>query len=222
MNRRPCGTQQHLLFGVKSDSFHWVESHQLSPAVKVTQSCQPLDSILRTTSPAGLRTCVRTASEWCRRRAGEGGRGGSRGGGHRVGRDTCQAVETGLRTVRRLENRVEETCGFIGQCSTKRSVKRKSTARWRRTGGGRSRTQKQKICISLFFFVCLSKENFNWNCLIFKRNIRDLFMMWGLCSPLGQVRGGLLGCCHPKPPRHWVRRRLRFSFRVANAVRLSE
>ena len=57
MNRWPCGTQQHLLFGVKSDSFHWVESHQLSPAVKVTQSCQPLDSILRTASPAGRRGC---------------------------------------------------------------------------------------------------------------------------------------------------------------------
>ena len=55
----------------------------------------------------------------------------------------------------------------------------------------------------LFFclFVCMSKENFNWNCPIFKRNVQDFVILWGPCPPRGQVRDGLLGCHDPTSPR---------------------
>lgn len=56
---------------------------------------------------------------------------------------------------------------------------------------------------NVHLFLCLSNENFNWNCLIFKRNIQDLIIMWGLCSPQGQVRDGLPGCHNQKSRRHF-------------------
>lgn len=95
---------------------------------------------------------------------------------------------------------MEETCGLIGQCSTEGSYEEEDHAAEEEEGG---RIPKQKYA-SLFFclFVCLSKENFNWNCLIFKRNIGDLIMSWGLRSPQGQVRGRLISCRHPIPPGH--------------------
>lgn len=53
-----------------------------------------------------------------------------------------------------------------------------------------------------FLFVCLSKENCNWNSLIFKRIIRDGMVSWGPCSPRGQVRDALLGRRTPASPGH--------------------
>lgn len=158
--------------------------------------------------------------EWvcgCRLRGGGGGRRGSREGGVRTGKETSQAVKTGLRAV------LGAWRGRHGALRFDAVSVRPNPGSWGRTqrhgGRGRGRIQKQKYASLLL--VCLSKEKFNWNCLIFKRNIQDLIITWGLFSPEGQVRERLLGCHHPESPRR-LGYGLPFSFWVANAVRLSE
>lgn len=76
---------------------------------------------------------------------------------------------------------MEETCGLIGQCSIEGSYEEEDRAA-EEQGGGRIPKQKYASLFFVCLFVCLSKENFNWNCLIFKRNIGDLIMSWGLRS----------------------------------------
>lgn len=131
---------------------------------------------------AGLSTCVERV--WMQRRAGgcAGGvwRGQARGG--RAGRELrpCSWTGDGVGTAEKASWGLAVECG---QCCTKASVRGRTWWNGARGSGG-IQTRKH----ASLFFVCLSKENCNWNCLIFKRVIRDGMASWGLCSPGGVRR----------------------------------
>lgn len=90
-------------------------------------------------------------------------------------------TEDGVGTAKKASRGLDVECG---QCHTKASEREDVAER----SEGPWWDSDTKTCISfLLLFVC-PKKNCNWNCLIFKRVVRDGMASWGLCSPEGGGR----------------------------------
>lgn len=110
--------------------------------------------------------------EWAcggRQRAGGGSKGGGRGGDKECG-ETSQAAETGLRTLLELWRMSRGDLRFSAVSVIPNPVLPERTQGNGGRGSGRIQNPKHPS-------LCLSKEKFNWNCLIFKRNVQDLSIL---------------------------------------------